>query len=128
MSLMREFVEDPDNALPRKLSRRAMRTIPSRRPRSTSVSARQAQVDTTPHLCHGTTRLRKANVVGAVCQINTLSSVIDGVMATKTGTDRVLGATTIGLLAVTAHGKDKMIATARTIALVMPVGSVVMRG
>jgi hypothetical protein len=79
-------------------------------------------------LCHATTRLRRVNVVDAVYQINTLKSVIDEATATKTDTDRVLGATTTDSQAVTDQGKDKTIATAHATALLMMVDSVVVKG
>ena len=79
-------------------------------------------------LCHATTRLRRANVVGAVYQTNTLKSVTDETMATKIDTDQVPGATTTDSQAATAQDKDKMIATDRATALVMKVGSVVAKG
>ena len=128
MSSTKEFVDDRDNALPRRLSKKVMRTITIQRQRSISVSAHRVQVDTTLRTFHATMRLRKANVVGAVYQINTLKSVIYGAMAMKTDTDRVLGATTTDSQAVTAQGKDKMIATAHATALLTTVGSVVVKG
>jgi hypothetical protein len=79
-------------------------------------------------LCHGTTRLRRANVAGAVYQTNTLKSVIDAVMVTKTDTDRVLGAMTIVSQAVTAQGKDKTTATGHATALLKMVGLVAVKG
>jgi hypothetical protein len=105
-----------------------MRTTMNQRQRSTSVSAHRAPADTVLHLCHGTMRLHKANVVGAVYQTNTLQSVIDAVMVTKTDTDRVLGATTTDSQAVIAQGKDKTTATGHATALLTMVGSVVVKG
>lgn len=121
-------MEDPDNALPRRLSKRAMRMTMNRPQRSTSVSAHRAQADTMLRLCHATTRLRRANVVGAVYRINTPKSVIDDTMATKIDTDQVPGAMTTDSQAVTAQDKDKMIATDRATVLEMKVGSAVAKG
>ena len=79
-------------------------------------------------LCHGTMRLRRASAVGAVYQTNTLKSVIDAVMVTKTDTDRVLGATTTDLQVVTAQDRDRTIATVHATALLTMAGSVVEKG
>ena len=73
-------------------------------------------------LCHATTRLRRANVVGAVYRINTPKSVIDDTMATKIDTDQVPGATTTDSQAATAQDKDKTIATDRATASAMTAG------
>ena len=91
----------------------------SRPQRSTSVSAHRAQADTMLRLCHATTRLRRANVVGAVYQTNTLKSVIqiDAPEVDECHSQ-----------AATAQDRDKMIATDRVTVLETKVGSVVAKG
>jgi hypothetical protein len=123
-------VEDLDNVQPLRLSRKVTKMIPSRQQRSTSVSAHQAQADTTLRLRSVAMRRHLASVVGAAYPTNTPKSEVDGTTAMMTDTVPVLGATRIANMQaeeMTALD-DETIATDHATILVTTVGLVAPTG